>query len=573
MGAFLSLLSGLTQGAGGAYSKISEENRQAKRRKDELLSGSYIKRMEDENTTPEESAILQEEYYRMQGMKPADITRLMEASSYLREATGENKRRKEEAERQSAITTEQGFGPVPNAQEYGLPADFAMPTGPKTNIPQQKTLGDIPSRTQGEIKVERELGQKKIATKQADQLEIDKETNSRDATIKQAEAQLGRKLEEHEIQQIFKMYPRASTRTMPNTVYGRDYIQMFPNDVTGQPTDPNAQYRVVLDNATGKPIHLAPTLAQARGAEYIRDAESSTGYSRIYRDNAGKLTSAEQHILPPAAYLPNVSQSRVMKLVPQADGSTALVPVTEGRTSQKAIPGGQPPTSAPDAPAPAPGSGPRSGAVNPTSPLPTAPAQISGAPAPAPGLSAYVDLKEGVIVGGKPVTAEEKKTHGAALQGLKMISNIRERIAQQPSVLARAAMPGKPGARLFEKYKVEFREIISRIRSGMALNQQEMAIYKDQMPGLLDQLLGEKGTIEGGLKIYEDLFLHTAQSFGRRPVGSSLLPGDFQPQPGPKDIRNVGKRLTAEAGQKYLDENGGDKNKAREAAKADGWVF
>lgn len=109
----------------------------------------------------------------------------------------------------------------------------------------------------------------------------------------------------------------------------------------------------------------------------------------------------------------------------------------------------------------------------------------------------------------QPLSAEQEKMVDNAKSALVSLNRMREMIKKDPKVLIKAAVPGSLGAREFNTYRKELSDVITRIRTGAALNLQEEEFYQSQMPTALD--LTEPKTIEAKLKLYEDLFTRVSK--------------------------------------------------------------
>ena len=77
-------------------------------------------------------------------------------------------------------------------------------------------------------------------------------------------------------------------------------------------------------------------------------------------------------------------------------------------------------------------------------------------------------------------------------------------IQADPSVLVKGAIPGRLGARSFHALRSEVTDVITRLRTGAALNENEEVFYSGQVPGALD--LSEPEAIETKLTVLEELF-------------------------------------------------------------------
>lgn len=104
----------------------------------------------------------------------------------------------------------------------------------------------------------------------------------------------------------------------------------------------------------------------------------------------------------------------------------------------------------------------------------------------------------------KPPTAQQIKDMLNAQSGLDNLAKMKERIASDPNVLVKAALPGSIGARDYNRWAKEVSDVYTRLRTGAALNVQEIEFYDSQLPGLLDY--NNPQNIASALEIFQNLF-------------------------------------------------------------------
>ena len=132
-------------------------------------------------------------------------------------------------------------------------------------------------------------------------------------------------------------------------------------------------------------------------------------------------------------------------------------------------------------------------------------------------ITAWINPKTGKIVrpadfglegeGFKGAMSMDRQTReAAATSGLKAITKFRQELAKNPNLLVQLATPGSPGARTALAAKREIIDVLTRIRTGAALNTNEEDFYNNQAPVLLDQLFGDPETVEYKLGIFEQQF-------------------------------------------------------------------
>jgi hypothetical protein len=526
MGAFLSLMSGLAKGASSKYNELAEEERKNKIRQNELMASSLEQRLEkDDSLTPEEQHHLLGQILSLRGIDPKTAQHIINASGYLRNQM------EEEARKTGGVAP-------PIKQSFDIPALGDMPAQTaQVSIPASE-FGPMPqyqSRTAGEIKFERKLPQD-IAEANL------KQKAMRDAQLAEATGLMEAKLQvlqkykdtplEDEVRYMLGAAPRsgASTFLPGNGIRGKDLKAYFPD---AKDIDENKLYKVSFGPDKKTPVAYFPvsedTVAgkAAQGSNFTQFATDMVGNPR---DDSGMYTPVRARAggaiigIVPETELGSFAVRHNFKQVTQPDGSVALIPVTETSETKKTLPGGQP-ISAQAAQTQAPAS-PQG--QSPFAPLPTPPAShpILTGPNPYSG-----GVKTGTIVGGKPLTEGEFKNLSSAKQGLRMLAKLREGIAKDPYFLEKAATGASQGA----AWRNELSDIITRLRTGAALNQEEQHFYQSQLPGLKDKLAskilpGEKNLIDSKLKIYEDLFNGVIQQYGRRAMGG-YKPGDFEVKP------------------------------------------
>lgn len=354
-----------------------------------------------------------------------------------------------------------------------------------------------------------------------------------EARIKQDVEEENRKRLEAEARRIGLTDPRdianyVNSRTLPGNMAGIDEVVVpgaalkgkMEIDSLGNPRSDDQQYRVRHD-VNGKILTAFPSVSPTHvsGSDVVSDEDSSTKVSRLYRDfRTGQIIGIQRDILPPVGWAPTTTMRQRFVPVMQADGRQVLQLVQESSTRTPQLPGAKP-GAQPAALPPAPGLPPVPGVSGSTA----GPSNISGSPTTGAAV-----LGPGVEVGARPVGAEEKRLQENAASGLRAIQRMRTILKQDRSVLVKAAIPGSPFAREFAAVRGEAIDVITRLRTGAALNMQEEDFYKRQFPGLMD-LLTDPKAIEAKLTMYEDLFRRFTQ---RGPA--SLPPSGSERRPGSK---------------------------------------
>ena len=122
---------------------------------------------------------------------------------------------------------------------------------------------------------------------------------------------------------------------------------------------------------------------------------------------------------------------------------------------------------------------------------------------------------------GEPLSAEANKIKSNAESGLRALDTLEKEISGfgGKAQLAASAVPGAPFARTLKAASGEVQDVITRLRTGAALNEEEQRFYMRQLPSILD--LSDPGTIEYKMGLFRNLFqsLATLERKGRATVG------------------------------------------------------
>lgn len=103
------------------------------------------------------------------------------------------------------------------------------------------------------------------------------------------------------------------------------------------------------------------------------------------------------------------------------------------------------------------------------------------------------------------MSPERQKMQENAKSGLRAIATLKEEL-KKPGVLAALAVPNSPTARKARAARAEMVDVMTRLRTGAALNKDEQTFYRDQAPGLIDALFNDPSTIDYKLSIFADEF-------------------------------------------------------------------
>ena len=130
------------------------------------------------------------------------------------------------------------------------------------------------------------------------------------------------------------------------------------------------------------------------------------------------------------------------------------------------------------------------------------------------------DIRERNAILRQQNSPQNAKNIENAQSGLRALAKVRGMLfdkegklsAKGKDLLLKGAIPGSLGAREFAAIRNEMMDVLTRLRTGAALNQNEQEFYAGQMPGALD--ITEPEAIKSKLKILEDMF--NGLSGGRR---------------------------------------------------------
>lgn len=140
-------------------------------------------------------------------------------------------------------------------------------------------------------------------------------------------------------------------------------------------------------------------------------------------------------------------------------------------------------------------------------------------------ITGFYNSKNPSVVVRPPETIGERKTalpmeaqkiSENAQSGLRALSHLEQMIKANPNLLIMEAIPGSLGARELSTAKKEVADVITRLRTGAALNEEEQKFYGGQVPGALD--LTEPGAIDYKLDLLKKLFTGLGSMKGNLPA-------------------------------------------------------
>lgn len=104
--------------------------------------------------------------------------------------------------------------------------------------------------------------------------------------------------------------------------------------------------------------------------------------------------------------------------------------------------------------------------------------------------------------GSKSGSSAADKNRENAASGLRAIADIKQFMKDDSWALWKSAVPGSPGARKLATAKREVQDVLTRLRTGAALNESEEIFYANQLPTVGDS----QDTINYKLSLIEKMF-------------------------------------------------------------------
>ena len=111
---------------------------------------------------------------------------------------------------------------------------------------------------------------------------------------------------------------------------------------------------------------------------------------------------------------------------------------------------------------------------------------------------------KGFVYQGKPLRQEQQKTQENANSGLRALDVLEKEVKGPGGKLKtlKAKLPFAPGARLLRSSANEVKDVLQRLRTGAAINDQELDFYESQIPSVID----DEKTINFKISIFRNLF-------------------------------------------------------------------
>jgi len=512
----LGLLSGLTTGASSRWQALLDEERKTKQREQDLVATSLEKRLEeDESLTPEDQVNLMRQALTLRGMKTNEIEPILQASGYFRNLLAEKERMKPGIA--PAISTTFNLPPIPGVPETaGQRVDFSIPESP---------FGPMPMRTTGEIKFERELP---MVQRKAEAVAQAQREATRAATTGSIEDKIaimqqyqGTDLED-EVRYMLQMAPRTKTgiaTVLPGPgMRGTDLKKFFPDATDIE--DPKLYKMIVGPDKL--PIAYYPSEEATVSGKAVAGSEV---ISRFQTDLMNNPVNPNQMYVPirfqtggdykgvvPETELGTYSTRNNVRITTNAAGEVIAVPVTETTATQRTMPGG----------------GPIAQAGGPLGQIPSMPVRMPAAASQAPPFTPRV-------IGTRPLTKEEVTSVNAAKEGVDKMNQLLEMLRKDPNQVLKAAIPGvrRILAPTWTRYTGELADLVTRVRTGAALNKEEEVFYANQLPGAADiaaqSFNFDKNAVENAINLHRDYFQRVVDQYEKR----SAKPGAFGTMPTP----------------------------------------
>ena len=471
---FLPFLSGLAQGAADTYEKNADEDRKQKAANNKLVADSIFKRLETDDTLkPSEQTSMLQQGLKMRGVDNKTIDTIVQHSDYFRNKIAQQNQGAATTSAQGAMAnpapltdqtpTPQGIGDVPtqgrstqqNASLAPPIPQFQEQTAGQINLPQQiqkaSALAEATAKTATDEKLRLQQAQDDYQSQKADQFEKDY------AAGKISLDQLNRRYE------IIGLPapPRTGTGTatyLPAPMNGKDLKDRMTAE--GKPQgdidaiDPTGLYRVSLDPTKTKiqgTFKMVPNTYQGKAAtgsnfvnQFPKDAlGNDTDPNMIYYPVLSRTGGAPTGIMP-ETLINTESVKNNFKTVTQPDGSTVLVPVIETTQTSKTPAGSTTPASPlPTAPASLTGEAPPVTPTPSVAPPGTQPKPKRGAPTPATPLPTAGVTGPGTVVGGRPMTPELKQKNEQQAEQLNNTIGVIKDLKSQLPTLANMLSTGK----------------------------------------------------------------------------------------------------------------------------------
>lgn len=467
---FLPFLGGLAKGVSETYNQNSEEDRKNKQANNKLVADSIQKRLENDDTLlPDEQTHLLGEFLDLHGVDKKTKEHIINTSSYMRNSIGEQKRKAATDQTRATAPADLSDGQAPPSANPGL---GDLPTlGGGTSQTASSMAPPVPAfspQSSGDLALPQQIRHATAIAKATATAASDSKLELMDAEdeykFKKADEIQGRvakgELTQEQADQRFQVLgikPKTGaagggTATyLPQAMSGTDLKSRMKAE--GKPQadidaiEDTGLYRVSLDPSKTK---VAGTFKVLSNTYQGKTAIGSNFIGQFPKDKLGNDTDPNAVYYPvldrtggtingivPETLINTSSVRNNFKTVRQANGDEALVPVTETTENTK--------TPAGTTGAPGPVTNTPANSVTPASPLPSAPPAL-GTPPPqvVPGARGRARVNgPGTVVGGTPMTPEQKLKSGQQAEQLNNTIGIIKDLKSQIPVLSSLISTGK----------------------------------------------------------------------------------------------------------------------------------
>lgn len=283
----------------------------------------------------------------------------------------------------------------------------------------------------------------------------------------------------------------TTARSFGGVTKGQQLIDTGIKTVQGTAVDPKGDYRALM-NFSGEITGALPLKAEEASRVFEDWAMDSDGdWGKIIYTGDGDVKSF-MRLPPPPELAGRVSASTNFRSMTRADGSTFLVPVTETTVTKPAV-AAQPTVTAP----PSAGTVPLQASPQASSPQVARPAAAVGVPVDIPGAA-------------RPQTATERQQFQRSNEGLLAIANMQDILEKDPKAPMLASIPVYGKTTEFYTNRALAADAVTRIMTGAALNNQEIAFYNEQFPTIQDTIFNPANA-KLKLALYEN-FLEATSS-------------------------------------------------------------
>lgn len=553
MGSFSGFLQGLAGGAAETYTKQANEARERKLRNDSLVADSLMEQLKSrDDLTPEEQTHLLTEGLKLRGMDKKSIEPIVNASGYFRNMLSEQDRLKKAAAPKpvAPAVAPQAVDPFKMPGMQGpASSEAGSPFGDVPVFTSEVTAKAYPDRMRTARELNQEINlpldaERAAALEKAKHAALIGDVRSKIAIMQEY---TGTSLED-EVRQMLGMAAKAggSATYLPGVMSGKDLLTKYPQLAQTKGVNPNSQYRISVGADKTTPVDFFPVMGETV------TSKSMAGYNvkgQFAKDQMGNPIVDNAMYTPirnrlggdivgviPETELGTITNRTDIKVVTQADGSQELVMTPTSSTSQKVVPG-SPFGNVPSLPV-------QPGAVStPSGQAPTALGGVAPATSAPPPTRVAAQAGTGQsgrkVVGMKPLSTEEFRSVNTAKEALNKMNDLLRMIDEDPNIVLKAKVPyaGDVIAPTFNRYTKELADLVTRVRTGAALNANEEEFYNNQLPRAADVLSQawnfDQDAVRNAVELHRDYFKRVMDQYEPRMVKPKGSLGDVPSRPAP----------------------------------------